>query len=449
MQPVKILEYLSWPFLALFSRRFYYDVLIKMRGAGLRYLLLFSLALALPASFQVKEILNRFKTLELSTVVAQIPASNISPEGVLTPADPANTEPFLIKNSSGEVVMAWNLENKRIDGEPIHVPITIASHAAIIDTTDGTISVPWTSLYGSSGAQFEPLAAAQVLDEAFNASIILVWLVVGVRILFSMTFVVLAAAILTRVFMPVVVRVRVPFTVVLRLNAYASSVVGFFMLAQFFLNMSVSYLLLCAVPAVYCLSFLGNVRRVLDNSVNSVDYALNRNNPFYMWFEARSRIDENGNIERTPDYWSLSPEDQARRRNNLQNSFRNNAQHTVNSAFHSDMGSHWSQGAHGGQQQSGQSQDSWSGAPQGRRDDDDHPHQTGISPDDDSRSRSFDNDSDGPGEHNAQEGKTPNPYIFNDQTGADDPVFKEHMENAPERGQVRSGAKGEDSSFTP
>ena len=135
-----------------------------MRGAGLRYLLLFSLALALPASFQVKEILNRFKTLELSTVVAQIPASNISPEGVLTPADPANTEPFLIKNSSGEVVMAWNLENKRIDGEPIHVPITIASHAAIIDTTDGTISVPWTSLYGSSGAQFEPLAAAQVLD---------------------------------------------------------------------------------------------------------------------------------------------------------------------------------------------------------------------------------------------------------------------------------------------
>lgn len=315
MQFQNLLTYLSYPIKAIVSRNFYFEVMLKMKGVGLVYLLVLCTVLALPATTQVKEVLLKFKSLELSTVVAQIPASNISPQGVLSPVNPSDSKPFFIYNSHKEIVMAYNLENVPMEGGV--APITITSHAALIQTHDGGINVPWSSIYGNSGAQFEPLQAAQMLEQAFNASFFTIWMVVILWIFSTLAFVVLIAACLTKVLCLFISKMKVSFTLALRLNAYGSTVIAAFIVAQFFVNISLSYIVMCLVPAIYSLSFLALVRRTLNRAVDDPKFALSSNNPFVAWFERQSRTDENGNLDTGPSFEDLSPEDQERRLANL------------------------------------------------------------------------------------------------------------------------------------
>ena len=60
MQFQNLLTYLSYPIKAVVSRSFYIDVMFRMKGVGLVYLLILCAALALPACLQVKEVLTKF-----------------------------------------------------------------------------------------------------------------------------------------------------------------------------------------------------------------------------------------------------------------------------------------------------------------------------------------------------------------------------------------------------
>ena len=320
MQLQNLLKYLSYPVKAIVSRNFYFEVMLKMKGVGLVYLLVLCSACALAATTQVQDVLLKFKSLELSTVVAQIPASTISAQGVLTANNPQDNKPLSIYNSHQELVMSYNLDNTPVEGEV--APITITSHAAIIQTSEGTINVPWTSVYGNNGAQFEPLHAAQMLDQAFNASFVTIWMVVTLWIFSSLAFIVLIAACLTKILCLLISRMKVSFTLCLRLNAFGSTVIAFFILAQFFINISLSYIVMCLVPAIYSLSFLALVRRTLNKAADDPKFALSSNNPFASLFERQSRTNEDGSLDTGPEFDKLSTEDQERRMANLQRNGR-------------------------------------------------------------------------------------------------------------------------------
>ena len=408
MQFQNLLTYLSYPIKAVVSRSFYIDVMFRMKGVGLVYLLILCAALALPACLQVKEVLTKFKALDLPSVVAQIPASTISPQGVLEPINPNDTAPLVIRNTRGEAVMFYNLENVEVKGATEQPPITITSHAAIIRTGEGSINVPWTSIYGNNGAQFEPLEAAGVLEQVFSASFFSIWVVVTLWFLSSLAFVVLVAASLTKVFSLMIVKTKVNFVLALRVNAFATTLIGFFTLAQFYVNFSLSFIVMCMVPIVYTMSVLSMVRRDIVRALKDPYFALSKKNPFLIWFDYQSRLLPNNTLDRGPEFEALTVEQQQERIENLK---RNTARGIDLTTAVPDV-NFFAQKTAKAEYGNHQSREE----------------------------RPFDNQ-----EVQNNQG----PYSFDENAGLDDPIFKEPSQNNEKAGSVRSGNKGEDSSFTP
>ena len=60
-----IVKALKYPFLALTSIRFYFDVLFKLKGTGILYLIALSLLVSIPASFKLNSLLDSFRQIEL------------------------------------------------------------------------------------------------------------------------------------------------------------------------------------------------------------------------------------------------------------------------------------------------------------------------------------------------------------------------------------------------
>lgn len=408
MQFQNLLTYLSYPIKAVVSRSFYIDVMFRMKGVGLVYLLILCAALALPACLQVKEVLTKFKALDLPSVVAQIPASTISPQGVLEPINPNDTAPLVIRNTRGEAVMFYNLENVEVKGVTEQPPITITSHAAIIRTGEGSINVPWTSIYGNNGAQFEPLEAAGVLEQAFSASYFSIWVVVTLWFLSSLAFVVLVAASLTKVFSLMIAKTKVNFVLALRVNAFATTLIGFFTLAQFYVNFSLSFIVMCMVPIVYTMSVLSMVRRDIVRALKDPYFALSKKNPFLIWFDYQSRLLPNNTLDRGPEFEALTVEQQQERIENLK---RNTARGIDLTTAVPDV-NFFAQKTAKAEYGNHQSREE----------------------------RPFDNQ---------EQQNNQGPYSFDENAGLDDPIFKEPSQSNEKAGSVRSGNKGEDSSFTP
>ena len=408
MQFQNLLTYLSYPIKAVVSRSFYIDVMFRMKGVGLVYLLILCAALALPACLQVKEVLTKFKALDLPSVVAQIPASTISPQGVLEPINPNDTAPLVIRNTRGEAVMFYNLENVEVKGATEQPPITITSHAAIIRTGEGSINVPWTSIYGNNGAQFEPLEAAGVLEQVFSASFFSIWVVVTLWFLSSLAFVVLVAASLTKVFSLMIAKTKVNFVLALRVNAFATTLIGFFTLAQFYVNFSLSFIVMCMVPIVYTMSVLSMVRRDIVRALKDPYFALSKKNPFLIWFDYQSRLLPNNTLDRGPEFDALTVEQQQERIENLK---RNTARGIDLTTAVPDV-NFFAQKTAKAEYGNHQSREE----------------------------RPF---------NNQEQQNNQGPYSFDENAGLDDPIFKEPSQNNEKAGSVRSGNKGEDSSFTP
>ena len=150
------------PFLALFSKNFYLQVL-AMRGVGMRYLLLLCLALAVPATYQLNGLVQLFKSYEVSKLVAQIPPSYISADGVLSPKNSADNF-AVINNSSDQTVMVYNPGGQALPPELSAVPFELGARNLIVSTQNGRNAIPWSAIFNTN-ADFEPYQSAMMLDE--------------------------------------------------------------------------------------------------------------------------------------------------------------------------------------------------------------------------------------------------------------------------------------------
>ena len=318
MRFVNLWPYLLYPLRAMLSRRFYFSVMLHMKGVGLTYLLIWCLVLALPGTVKVQNALQQMQALDLSSVVAQIPPSYISSQGVLSANDPADEHPQLIRNLRGDPVLVYSLNGDSVPNFEGTVPITITSHALIINTTKGPMTLPWSTIYGNEEQNFEPLQAAQMMESLFSSSFLTVWSIIALWMFSSLGFVVLIAAGLTKVLAVLIFKLRIAFALVLRLNAFGATLAGLLMFLQFFLPFSLSYIMLCLIPMFYSMSFLAYMKIVMIRSMQDIRYALDPKNPFYRWFEGQSRIREDNSFDQGPDYHSLSPEEQQERERNLQ-----------------------------------------------------------------------------------------------------------------------------------
>lgn len=444
-----LLTYLTYPLRAVSSRRFYYTVFFAFRGAGFSYILLLSALIAIPACIKVKTSLEYLQQFELPTVVAKIPASYVDSQGQLYPKNDKDNRQILIANSKGQYIIAYNLDNAPLHDLPngAIMPITITSNALMIHTDGGIVNLPWSSFYGSQGGDFEPLEAAKVLDATFSSSYMSVWVIVTIWLLSIISFAVLVASAITKVFASTFLKLSVTFASCLRLCAYGSTAIAFLLLAQFFFNLSLSYLILCLVPTFYSISFLNNVRQTLALALESPREALSRSNPLWIWFEVISRLSGNNNTGKDVlDYLSLNAEEQQKRVDNLQKNISNNV---MGMAFMYFAGAILRQT---------------------------FPELVDYSRADISRLngnayKQENNGFAGYKNHSETEDNNMDPYEFNDRKSDDDPIFKEKETNTSKEehspfenafkdlptgdekdykdGGVRRGSKGDDSSFMP
>lgn len=443
MQFDKTLKYLTYPFKAIVSRRFYFEVMSEMAGVGITYLFLLCAAIALPATYQVKAALATLQSYELSTVVGKIPPSYIDTKGVLSPTNPDDAAAKVIYNSKGQAILAYNLENGPIDGLNESVPITITSHAAILNTHDGTVTVPWTSVYGNAGSQFEPLEMARALEQAFNSSYYTVWLMVTLWMFSMLAFIVLIAGAATKAIGSIFVKTKVSYATALRLSSYGATLAAFLMLSQFFFNISFSYIMLAGIPICYTISFLVQLRKVIEMCIADPKFALSARNPLRQFYESQSRVREDNTVDHGPAYDDLDEAGRFEREENLRRIFKRNADNIRMNMMHQQHNNPY------------QNQSQWPNSNEQRNDngmwpnanDESSKNNEPSSFNEQQDSNATDNQAKSNDERKDNEVK-PNPYAYNAKDD-DDSIFNDNFDDLPERGEVKKGGEGKDSSFTP
>ena len=318
MQVQNIWPLLQYPFKAIISRRFYYNVMFDMKGVGLAYLFMLCIVLALPCTVQMQRYFTNWQQLELSRVVAQIPPSTISASGRLGAVNPADeAQPKLIYNSHQQLVVAYNVNDMPLPAGAPTPLVMLTADGMTFHLQDSVVHLRWSDLYGNEAVSFEPLQIAQLFEKMFHSSFFSIWSVLTLWLFTSLGFVALVGALFTKVLGLILMKMRISFGLSLRLSAFGSTLVAVLLAVQFFFPLVLSTLVLCAIPIIYTMAFLAHVRGVLDHSLKDPKYALSLQNPFYKWFERQSRVRPDNTIIQGPDYHELDPEQQAERESNL------------------------------------------------------------------------------------------------------------------------------------
>jgi hypothetical protein len=243
------LQKLTYPLKALYSRDFYTQVLTKMRGIGFVYLLLLSAAIAAPASLQVSEILQRFQSLELATLVGQLPPSYLNEQGRLSPNE-ASDSYKLLYNSKGKPSIIYNTDDKVLTGEALQAPIELNSQSITLKTQEGSQTIPYNSLF-EVDSSFSPLSAAQALDTAFSSSFATIWSVVTIWFLSILLFNTLLTALLSKFLFVILSGISLKFVSFMRFCAFGNTVVAILLLAQYYVNLHISYSVMSMLPLIY------------------------------------------------------------------------------------------------------------------------------------------------------------------------------------------------------
>lgn len=290
---MNFLSNLSLPFKAIVSRRFYFDVMFHWKGVGLSYLFMLSAVIAIIATFPVKQTLQNLHELELSNVVAQIPASYVDKQGVLHAKQPTG-QPVALRNSKGQFVVLYNPYDAPVEHTEVAV-ISMTAHSLIIQTQNGPVSVPWTAVYGNAGGDFEPLPVSQIMEESFNSGIVSTWIVVVLWFFSILAFIVLLAGLIGKFASMFIFKVQIPFVAALRLAAVGSTLVAILLVSQFFFALSLSYIFLTLIPVFYMVNFARDVRKLIDRSNADPMFAVSEENPLREWY--RNKSADNGKLK--------------------------------------------------------------------------------------------------------------------------------------------------------
>lgn len=256
------LNTIFYPLKALASRAFYLQVLFKMRGWGFYYLFLICALIALPACIKVMDVLSGLKQMELVTLVSQIPPSYLDANGVLSPKDGSRN--FVeIRNSRGEPSIVYNPDNKALEGDELKAPIELTGNSVVFKSFGESNSVPYSSIFPTN-ANFEPYEAAASLDSVFNSSWITVWAVITLWFFVILAFNALIIALIGRILLILVSKIKINFVSMLRISAFANTVVALIMLLQYFVHIPLPYTVIAFLPLIYVYLLGKDIRNTVN-----------------------------------------------------------------------------------------------------------------------------------------------------------------------------------------
>ncbi len=257
-----LIDYLTFPIKALFSKQFYFRALFELRGTGFLYLFLLSAIFAIPATYKSMEVVDYFRGLELSKLVAQLPPSYLDQNGTLSPNDDQDTYK-IIYSSKGTPAIVYNTKDQILDGDAVNAPVEFKSSAITVHTEKGDAEITYNSVF-ETGTNFNPMQIAQIIDEVLSASTRLIWSAMLLWSLVLLLINTLLTACISRFMMLFIFRIRVAFLSALRLCAFANTIVAVLILAQFFIYLPLSYTLMLVFPLLYIGAFSHAFRKELS-----------------------------------------------------------------------------------------------------------------------------------------------------------------------------------------
>ncbi len=241
------------PLYALGSVGFYFKVLFRMRGTGFLYLLLWCALLALPAAWRSDQVMDYLRALNIPQLVAQLPASYLNSQGVLTPEDPKD-DFLLLKNEAGAPAIAYNPGGKALEGEALEAPVEFGAEFVRIRTSKGPVELPYSGFF-ELNTTFHPAQLAGMLDALLSIGAQTVWSVLVLWFFFILAFNSLLDACIARFVMLAFFKIRTTFLCALRLCCYANTAVGVLLCSQFFVSFPLSYTVMVLVPLIYIVLF--------------------------------------------------------------------------------------------------------------------------------------------------------------------------------------------------
>ena len=230
-------NYCSYPIKALCSGRFYFDVLFKLKGMGLAYLFIISLVLSIPATFKVNAVLNTFKSIELPSLVASIPPSYLSDNGVLIPKNSSDAYKE-IKTSKGMLAIVYNVEDKNVSSAENPI-VELNSRTIAVKSGGKDTVVAYTDLF-EKGSDFNPVEAASLVDAVFGVAKTVMYFFIAGWFFFILAFNALVIAVLSKAIFLFVGKMKTSFVNVLRMSSFANTIVGVVLAIEFFINVKVS-----------------------------------------------------------------------------------------------------------------------------------------------------------------------------------------------------------------
>lgn len=254
----KIKTVISYPFYALFSKNFYFLVLFKLKGIGAKYLIALCLALAAIGTYKVVIVFNIFKSLNLPSIVTQIPPSYINVNGILSPTDETKSL-VLIKDSSGANIILYNPQDQNYDLNVYQSPIELQSTGVMIRANGDNVLVPYSTFLGTD-TNFEPLQTANALDTLLNISVIAIWPIVALWFFYMLFLNVCISALITRFVLIYFIKLKLDFRSVMRLASFANTPIALLLLLQFFVYFPFPFTVMLLIPIIY-LVFIGRFLR--------------------------------------------------------------------------------------------------------------------------------------------------------------------------------------------
>ncbi len=260
----RFLELFKAPVLALFSMAFYLRVLFTKTGTGFSYLVFLAMLLAVPVTYKVDSLAQIMRGYELSRLVAQVPPSYISPEGLLTSKTDINYAE--IRNSRGDVVIVYNPDDYMLQTQLLEVPVEITSRSLIfrLRNENGTVqkaqSIPWSVIF-ERGGNFEPMQAAASFEQACNAPLAAFYVGSTAYLFFYVFLNWILIAVLGKLMLFYMTSVRLRLRECLRLSACANTVVMLMGTVNFFMPVSVNLTILFIIPVIYLIVIGRYLRR--------------------------------------------------------------------------------------------------------------------------------------------------------------------------------------------
>lgn len=259
----QLIKFSLYPVKALTSKRFYFEVLFSMKGLGFLYLLALCVVLAVPSTIKINSVLNTFKDIELPRLIASIPPSYLTRDGVLIPTNP-NEGYKELRTSQGVLAIVYNVNDEPLKNNSELPVVELSSRQIVVRSPQKSTVLNYSELV-TPDTSFNPLEVSNMVEAIFGVAGVMLFVFLVGWFFCVLVFNALVIALLSKFLFLLVGKMKTSFTNTLRLSSFANTIVGLLLLIELVIDVKISFSLIMLTPLVYMMLFIKSFRQELED----------------------------------------------------------------------------------------------------------------------------------------------------------------------------------------